>query len=160
MELEDITDCADVEQLIEQYLEVALTSENAVQISPQPERFVCTTVFPRKAHKTARMTQFVRDYRVAVTDRWDRVIKFQQMVEMANSNPTLLWHPLSTQLVTRVGHGFACVDVAQKHTVQITKHMKRHGAFFDGSPQADPLPVGKTENTVTPFVTEKKSTTE
>lgn len=159
MELEDIIDCSDVEQLIEQYTEVALTSENTFQISPMPKRFVCTTVFPREAHKSVRMTQFVRDYRVAVTDRWDRVMKFQQMVEMANQNPVMLWHPLSAQLVTRVGHGFACVDIAPTHKARITVHMKLKGAFFDGSPQADPLPVGKTENTVTHFRT-KKGTTE
>lgn len=155
MELEDITDTTDVEQLIEQYIEVALTSEHAFQISPIPEQFVCTTVFPPEAKLTVRLAQFVRDYRMAVTSRWDRVIKFQSMLQRSQQNPVLLSHPLSSQLCIRVGHGFACVDIATRHLNAITARMKRLGAHFDGSPQADPLPASR-ENTVTPFKHTKK----
>ena len=149
MELNEIVDTADVCDLIDQYIEVAVTSEQAFQISPIPDRFKCTVVFPSEDINGHRMSQFTRDYREAVLERWDRVMKFQGMI--GGRNPVLLIHPLSTQLVCQVGHGFACADIADAHLSAIKKHMGSIGACFDGSPAADPLPAGRTNKAVVPL---------
>lgn len=149
MELNEIVDTTDVHDLIDQYIEVAVTSEQAFQISPIPDRFKCTVVFPSEEINSHRMTQFIRDYREAVNDRWDRVMKFQSMI--GGHNPVLLIHPLSTQLVCKVGHGFVCADIADAHIPAIKKHMNSIGACFDGSPAADPLPAGRTNKAVVPI---------
>lgn len=154
MELNEIVDTTDVRDLIDQYIEVAVTSEQAVQISPIPNRFKCTVVFPSCDRDGHRMSQFIRDYREAVTGRWDRVMKFQGMI--GGRNPVLLTHPLSTQLVCQVGHGFACADIADAHLPAIKKHMSSIGACFDGSPAADPLPAGHTNTAVVSFRSQRR----
>lgn len=148
MELDEIVDTSDTAALVDQYIEVALTSDRAFQISPIPEQFLCTTVFPQEEMHEFRMAQFVRDYREAVTHRWDRVMKFQNMVNGTKKDPVMLWHPLSAQIVCRVGRGFASVDVSQPHLHAVTAHMKSINAWFNGSPSADPLPAGRVQDTV------------
>jgi len=150
MEHSDIVPCDDVRDLIDQYIDVALTSRQAVEISPIPHEFSCMCVFPLGG--TRKKSNFIKDYRAAVISQPGRVHRYQSNLRNCHEMPNLIYHPNSSQLVSRVGHGFACVDVLPRDLSAITNYMKELELFFDGSPASEPKAGGrKKKDTVVPF---------
>lgn len=158
MEHSDIVPCDDVRDLIDQYVNVALTSRHVVEISPMPLEMSCLAVFP--LGHTRKKANFIRDFRAAISEQPAHHHRDRLNLRNCHEMPCLTYHPDSTQLVCRVGHGSALVEVLPRDLAAIINYMKEMEMFFDLPTASEPKATGrKKPKTVVPFYGVRKKVT-
>lgn len=143
MEYNEISALTDVRRLIDCYTEIALTSKSAVDISPMPGKFSCYVTFP--PNEQSRFLQFCRDYVHALVSKHERVSAYNKMLQDTHVAPHLLYHPLSTMLIVKVGDGFAGCDILQRDVEVVSRYMQDLCRYFDASPSSEPQRVERRD---------------